>query len=253
MSLFGLALARPRAASCVTPEGACTLAVRTKPGTPCSCLTENGPIDGTAVRLLFDHAVLPRFEWPPPEFSSSVEVPVEILLEGTPVQRELKHVASKLKKALSRAGWESAFYGVPGGFAVASQPEQFNPDGSAKDGNERLASLPFFSRAYFRHLLMGSSGWFRIIVFVVTPYPFVVGDLAAEYPRARLWGRRGANKLAAGITGMQYTDDYSCTALVYEFEQSGPNSKPVLKVPGTLPAKMHLRKSGLWRSLRENE
>ena len=190
--------------------------------------------------------------WPPPRASS--QSVLTIRLPG-PGPKSLGDVDAVLKGALDSGGYdERSYLGVPRGFALVTRLEQISEDGRPLAGAERWAttvrrrSERFTVESYIRELMSsGRTGYFRVLVFVVTPVAF---SQAAEPPtreRAIEFVTMGANRLPADVAALDYSTDYTCTALVYEFEQV--NASAAIRVPGRLTARMHLAGASLLGSL----
>jgi hypothetical protein len=167
----------------------------------------------------------------------------------------LGDVQERLEAALESAGYsEKSYFAVPSGFAIVTRLEQFSEEGASKDGAERwateVAPLTEFSLGeYISALFRARPGYFRVIVFVVTPVAFSKADALVTRDEAIRWLNKGANKLPPNLTAKRYTDQYDCTALVYEFAKPSSVQSATLRVPGALSVKEHLVKAHLWQAL----
>ena len=56
-------------------------------------------------------------------------------------------------------------------------------------------------------------------------------------------------RLPAELAGREFTDQYACTALIYQFEQPGSGEGARLDVPSDLPGRIHLERAKLWEAL----
>ncbi len=197
---------------------------------------------------------LPRFEWPPPRPSARVEVPRQLLAAGDSLR--LADVGERLEEALRHAGYgDRSYYAVPAGFALVSELEQIDEDGSPKAGGQRWSvkapARPAFSLAdYLRALFTSARGRFRIIVFAVTSEPIRHERAGADFEVAKDWLLSGNSKLPSSIGRLSYTSSHSCTALIYEFERSEAVSETVLTTPSAVSGQIHLVKAGIWAALR---
>jgi hypothetical protein len=189
--------------------------------------------------------------WPPPRASSQSVLRIKV--SGS--SPKLGDVDAVLKAALDGAGYdERSYLGVPRGFAIVTRLEQTSEDGRPLGGTERWATEVrrraerFSVESYLRQLMLsGRTGYFRVLVFVVTPLAF---SQAAEPPtreRAIEFVTMGANRLPADVAAVEYSSDYTCTALVYEFEQV--NASAAIRLPGRLTARMHLASASLLGAL----
>src|SRR5581483_2158059 len=147
---------------------------------------------------------------------------------------------------------EISYYWVPNGFALVSQLEQFNDDGSPKDAPARWAihvdrsARKFSLSDYLKALFTAEKGHFRLIVFVVTDQPFISDPVEVESDDALKWLHGGMNKLPPEVAEQEFSAQHDVIALVYEFEQATADHEPALKLPSTLEGKTHLVKARLW-------
>jgi hypothetical protein len=165
-------------------------------------------------------------------------------------------VAQRLENAFRSAGYgQLGYYAVPSGFAMATRLEQFDSDGTplpipARWSSDVAPPKVFSLVSYLRALFGANPGHFRVIVFAVTSAP-VAADPHKTVNRdtASLWPTGGASRLPVSYKSIRYVDDeYSCTALIYEFEVDAPGAQPVFKDPGLDP-QIHLNKANLFRGL----
>jgi len=198
---------------------------------------------------------IPEFPWPPPEASSTAVIPSQFLAYSAGEIVRLCDIDERLSAALEHCGYvEKSYYGVQDGFAVVTRLEQINSDGTPKEPPERwsmaVGPLRRFSlREYLRSLFSANAGYYRIIVFIITPHPFSQSEVRLSSGEIEAWLRGGLNVLPSSIGERVYTNEYNTTALIYEFEQSEVGAEPNLIVPGRLTAQTHLKKSELWNSL----
>jgi hypothetical protein len=199
---------------------------------------------------------IPSFpKWPPPQASANMEIPRDLLITGVTRPR-IMDVASRLISALDKAEYgERSFYSVPGGFALVSRIEQIHPDGRSMEQNARWPLTPqpprvFSVTSYLQALFSSNSGYYRVIVFVVTNKPLVQSSPATSYSSPRDWVWAGANRVPTAIGFVNYTSEFSCTALIYEFHQESKGSEVKLDLPGLLTGKEHLEKSNLLVALK---
>jgi len=189
---------------------------------------------------------LPDFPWPPPEPSVQMRLPLE------PFKRsmDLKNVSSKLTSSLRQAGyWEYSFYRIPNGFALVTRLERMNEDGSPATESVRYR-LPgdretFSLGTYIKRLFFASTGYYRLIVFIVTDLPFTAsGDPINEREALKIL-RDGANVLPSGYKQMKFSDAYGVDALIYEFKKGSSDRQVSLLLPGRLSPVAHFKKAGL--------
>lgn len=199
---------------------------------------------------------IPQFPWPPPRASATEVIPSELLASKTGVTR-LRDVDRRITKALEKNGYsESSYYAVPSGFALVTKIEQINDDGTPKEGPQRwsleVSRLSEFTlSAYLRALFLAPPGYYRVIVFIVTPYPFVQSDAKVTAEQATQWLKGGVNQLSESIGALDFSrENYACTALVYEFKRRTESDKPTILDPGNILGRIHLLKAGIWEALK---
>ena len=198
---------------------------------------------------------IPQFDLPPPRTSASIIVPFDRLhTDNTTIY--LSDIDRIIINALEGGGYaEKSYYSVPDGFAIVTRLEQIHDDGTPLDGPDRwsteVAPLRDFSiTKYFKALFSAPRGYFRIIVFVVTPHPFSQTTASVSRSEAINWLFEGiTNKLPHSIGEREYTSMYTSTALIYQFEQKGHEGNVGLQIDGVPTGRQHLERSNLWFAL----
>jgi hypothetical protein len=195
---------------------------------------------------------LPQFDWPPPKASAEQSIPDKWLRTG-PATR-LSDVADKLEKALRLAHYEQrSYYGVPHGFALATQLEQIKPDGTPLPGTDRwkigtpqVSNLSLLT--FIEALAHAPVGYYRVIVFVVTDASWAQSATPPPEDQVIHWASSGAHALPTATGFLPYGPGYRTQALVYEFRKgkSGP-AKPLH--PSPVSGETHLDKGGIWEPL----
>jgi len=198
---------------------------------------------------------VPEFPWPPPQSSASITIPHYVLMKSVSIGATINDIVGKFQNAFDSCGYiEKSFYAVPGGFAIVTRLEQINPDGSSKSTPGRwtteIQPLRKFSLEEYMKALFGArTGYYRVIIFIFTPHPFSRTNVDVNPKEAQAWLSSGLNVLPEIIGKKKFSQEYKCTALVYEFVQHGVGQKPELKMPGRLTGRTHLIKANLWREL----
>jgi len=160
----------------------------------------------------------------------------------------LKDAAARLEGALKQGGYgQTSYYAVPGGFALVTRLEQFKANGAPADEpyrwSQQVQNPSVFSIDYLLTLLEGKTGHYRVIVFVITNDSFSQETgKRVEVGQAANLAIEGANILPDSVGDLPFTGDYSCTALIYEFEKTAPDQPTQFKSNGTLLAEAHLQK-----------
>jgi hypothetical protein len=191
---------------------------------------------------------IPAFPWPPPQPSARLRLPRAPFAQA----RSLDDVANGLVDALWTANYgEYSFYSVPDGFAMVTRLEQINSDGSPAPEAFRFRPpsepLPFSFARFLRELFFAPDGYYRLIVFIVTPHPFQASGNPLDEEAASDLLAEGANTLSSTLREQPFTADYSVDALIYEFQKQADAVTEV--VPSLLGPRLHLVNSGLSRGL----
>ncbi len=195
-----------------------------------------------------------QFPWPPPQASSTCDLPNSSFLKENQKSAKFSEVDQKIRNALNSLGYyEWSYYSIPKGFALVTHVERFKDDGSSMSEAERwsLTAGPpksFSLSSYLKALFTCPPGLYRVIVFAVTLEAFKQEDSQTSMEEASEWLEHGLNKLPPALGKMAYTNEHSCTVLVYEFEKASGQQKPVIRYDG-LSARVHLDKSGIWGAL----
>ena len=200
---------------------------------------------------------LPDFKpWPPPTPSARSEIDRRMIAPdgATPT---LRAVANRIEAALKRAHYEYSFYGVPGGgFAVVARLERIDDDGAAMPGGKRFlppdAKEPFDLSRYVSELFFAPAGYYRMIALVVTDQPLVTGGVQLAEADARKMALSGATELPRSFAGQPFGPHHRLYALVYEYRKGAQARDVQMLVPGRLPARTHLSRSGVETALESN-
>ncbi len=192
-----------------------------------------------------------KFPWPPPPPSSALEIPVD-RFHGA---KDLGGVNAKLKAALIKAGYVDGgrYYSIPRGFAIATQIEHINRDGSPMAGEERWQPNPLPPDLTLANLLKvlfdAKPGFYRIIVFAITDVPISPEGTPPNQEVAGEWLHHGMLSLPSTIAEISYTRATACTALIYEFERRGYNDATHPLMSGAPSAKTQLVQANIWSAL----
>jgi len=193
---------------------------------------------------------LPSFPWPPPQASTMTSIEPNLL--KNPVC--LGDVDTCISNALEAVGYvEKSYYYVRDGFALVTRLEQINDDGIPKALPDRWSvNVPplkkFDLTSYLKALFTSNKGYFRIIVFIITPYPFKQAEKGVDLDGALEWLGIGANKLPPAISERKFIKEYTVSALIYEFEKP-KSGEAIHLLPGRLTWQVHLLNSGILKAL----
>lgn len=192
---------------------------------------------------------VPSFPFPPPQSSTRKVLDHELFSEC----KTLGDVAQRLCRALDRCEYEKSFYSIPNGFALVARLEQFDAETAlALDPPDRWSVTPPPLRDFgdfLEALFLGNTGHYRMVAFLVTDQPFYESDQRIGVQDAPGWIKGGLNVLPGGVGKKEWTADYQCTALIYEFECTSAQRKGDL-VFSTFTAQTHLEKSNILPVLR---
>jgi len=197
----------------------------------------------------------PSFPWPPPRATVFMDIDRDCFSDDSP-PAYLKEVACRLEAALSRSGYvDRSYYSIVHGFALVTRIEQINADGTSKENDVRWrfhhrAPAKFDLRAYLQSLLMAQPGIYRVIVFTVTDVPTMQSAASPSLDEVNAWLSGGMNFLPSFIGNNEFTEDYHCTAYIYEFSRQTEDHPVVMDMECAITALQHLEKAGIMEGLR---
>ncbi len=116
------------------------------------------------------------------------------------------------------------------------------------DGRFWASLLPlreFSLSEYIKALFTARSGRFRVIVFLLSINVRQDSKVPGE-ETATNWSSGGLTKLPPTYGRTPFSDQYACTALIYEFEKKDYSSDAQTVVPGKIKGMAHLVKAGIW-------
>lgn len=173
----------------------------------------------------------------------------------------LKDLSYNVSHILKTCGYEEVgFYEEPinKSFSIITRIEQINKDGRIKAiPNERwtLKMKPekkFTIIQYLKMLMFQNKGYYRMFVFKYQPDNYSLGssnNTAVEDFETIL--DESSNKLSAKLGEEKYQrnqKESNLTVLIYEFECTEFEKEAIFIKPSRLNGKLHLEKSGIWRS-----
>jgi hypothetical protein len=97
-------------------------------------------------------------------------------------------------------------------------------------------------------LFKAPPGYYRILVFLVTPVSFSENRAVVTEEEAQKWLEAGFNTLPDSIGSRPFADSAQVPALIYQFQSAGTEALADTKVlhPSPLDARTHLVNSGVW-------
>ncbi len=186
----------------------------------------------------------PYFPFPPP--AASAEANLDSFFVACKI---LKDADRKLRIAFDAAGYNTKrYFHIPGGFALVSQMEQFNEDGSCKSEKSRWSKQvvrceDFSLECYLNSLLTSKPGYFRVFAVMVTSHILKNNLRVLTREEATDWMKKGANKLPDDICKLTFDNNTNVTTLIYEFKVRESDRLPVISTPSELNGLTHLKKS----------
>lgn len=191
------------------------------------------------------------FPFPPPQCHTSHEIPYTAFSNCN----NLGQVAEKISATLSEKNYPNRFMSVPNGFAIVTQMEQYNKDGSILyNSQNRWTEMPphesfSLSWDYFKTLIYPRRGHLRLFVFIVTNQNYNSVDKKITKGEAVAWLGQAVNRLPKQVAEESFNSNYSINALVYEFEVPESNHQAKQSCPTLFQSKDHLKLSGLLENL----
>lgn len=198
---------------------------------------------------------LPPFPWPPPRPTVRDLLARDLLARPAP-PASFGAVADRLLAALEECGYhDRSFYGVPGGFALATRLEQIEPDGTPRPEPERWSqAVPahevFDLGSFLRALFSAPEGHYRVLVFVAREGPVPLSDEEVDREMADAWAIGGDLALPPALAARPWGDGHRVTVLIYQFQITGLHGEPVAHPDGAPPVSRQLARSGLIEALR---
>ena len=189
--------------------------------------------------------VMPSFPFPPPKSSASHTFEEEVFEQAN----NLYEVSELIEGALKKSGYfEKSYYKIPDGFALVTRMEKMKPDGSPAPVDERWninhnsTGSSFDLMSYFKSLFFAKDGHYRIIVFLITPENLRQSEDKMTMEEAKKYLTKGFNRLPNSFKNIPFTDEYSCSALIYEWYKV-EHEDPVFMEPSKFLGQYHLAKN----------
>jgi hypothetical protein len=188
-----------------------------------------------------------EFPFPPPQCYQTAEISAGSLSEA----KTLGDVGKKISQAFGQLGYPYRFMSVPDGFAVVTQLEQYQEDGSMYPQSlTRWQELPqaesfSLSLSYLKSLVFPRKAHLRVFAVLVTQRSYPSNQAKISKEEAKAWISRGVNRLPKSLAAKPFTSAYAVDMLVYEFEVPETTFIPWQHCPCHLSAREHLRKTGL--------
>lgn len=194
--------------------------------------------------------LLPEFKWPPPAYSAIAKIPMQVFQQAH--CNSLGDVSELLERSLQSAGFPRyGYYRIPTGFVVAAQLERIEDDGSPATDDRRFEfsmrpPAHFTLVEYFQALFRARIGRYRVIVFAVTSLSAPGSSETVDAGTAQKWPTTGASGLPREVAIRQFSSDYKCVALIYEFIRPSSESGEIeLVLPSAIAGAVHLSKANI--------
>jgi len=200
---------------------------------------------------------LPKFPWPPPKASAIEVLPSKAFSKC----KNYFDVDEVIDIALTNNGYyDKSYYALKPidsiiGYAIATRLEQINKDASSKKVPNRWKTKvemnDFEFSEYLSSIFFTQTGYFRVIVFIITDKPIKQTKKTVKREIALSWVSDGVHLLPSSIRNRPFTEKHSVTALIYEYELTENSNKATLHRPSEHTGREHLIKSNLWKAFME--
>lgn len=185
--------------------------------------------------------------WPPPQASTIYRYPASFLRDGE--LQTIGEAAEYFEKRLRDASYSrfSYFY-APGGFALATQIEKINSDGSRSESGDRW--VPYTEKhvnslyQYFLSLVKGKTGDYRMFSIVVTNDPSREQEVGASISLLQNWSSSGLKFLPDWYRYASIEKGSVAYILVYEVKIRG-SEEPKVTTTSAISGLRHAESVGL--------
>jgi hypothetical protein len=170
----------------------------------------------------------------------------------------LEQLSDRISRALNDGGYEERSYywldkeHAPG-FAIITHIEQIHPDGTPVTSGRWSFDLPTYEHfsiaSFLKAMIKADPGSYRLIALVVSKLPFEENQESITEDQVAVLN--AGPKFLAKTTDSEVvvTEDYHCTAYIYQFERKTRNDDPVFKKSSDVSASAHLKSTPLWNAL----
>jgi hypothetical protein len=128
-----------------------------------------------------------------------------------------------------------------------------NSDGTSKGNGERYLtetqSEHFRIFDYLKSLLVAKPGYYRVIVFMISPYTIVQSNNQITKAQADSLFTAGADRPLARLLSYEFSANYGCSALIYQFVKPNEEDPAEELQPSPLTCRSHLEKAGIWANI----
>lgn len=225
--------------------------------TKCNSITKQAESTGEAIDSAYvdiSDKLIPQFPFPPPKPSTQVALPKFVFKDC----ENLSDVNELLSEAILKCGYERrSYFSVPNGFALVTQLEQINPDGSPKieDFRWSITNAPNFDegfslRKYFDILLTAKPGHYRCFVFLITNKIYSLSEAEPSIEEVKNFIDEGLYDLPEAIGKIKVNDTFNYLTLVYEFKKKEHADTAYLTSPSKQTCTTHLKRAKIWQQLK---
>lgn len=193
-----------------------------------------------------DKLTLTVFPVPFPDPSTFYDIPANFF-NG---DKTFGDIDQELENALNGCRYDvKKYYYVPDGFALVTQMEKINKDGTSLPPPDRWSNSingeindPI---NYLKSLFSAPTGDFRVFVFIVTDIDLTSNNQQITENEALSWLGNGFTALPENIRQLPFDSSYHFTLLVYHYTKTGSGEDPVLVINDPLTGRTHYEKAGL--------
>lgn len=199
----------------------------------------------------FMHENCNPFPLHPPRASAFKVVPRNLLV-GSNDTLNINYVLNKkLLPALDNAGYQYSFYCISdSGMAVVTQLERMNEDGTSDLQNRYVdGARPDKFWDYIKSLIKARPGFYRSIVFIISPYPVIQSREGLSRDGSDSLYKSGSDRPYFEILNYTFSKLFECTALIYQYKK--PNEVDGVFEINNSPMTVtdQLTKAGIWPGL----
>jgi len=183
------------------------------------------------------------FPIPFPSPSASYDLPLAYFARS----QNLGQADRLLSQGLSTFGYdEKRYYHVNEGFALVTRMEQTDDQGySLSNANRWSAQVNSELNSpwnYIKALFSAPIGYYRVLVFLVTPADLQTSGQRISAEQARQWFSGGYLSLPMAIRNIPFTAGHRITLLVYQYRKEAGSDAAFLQ-PGSINGKEHFERS----------
>lgn len=189
---------------------------------------------------------MPTLTLPLPEATAWINLTTHLVGDRGP--STLLEANTRLSVALWSSGYVTLSHWLaPDGFAILTELEQIEESGRPKVGEQRWSTSAspitwdtFSIRNYLRALLTANSGYYRVLLFIVSGSPIIQSEEPTSWGEMVQFIHGGSLTPSMDLSLKKWTDQMQCVALIYEFRRDNGEDATFL-TSGTAQADLHVQ------------